>query len=210
MNLSPLNTGSMKSNTGVSMKDVGILVLGHGSSLPYNKELVESLAQMIGKNHSGPVRTAYLNMNQPDIPEGLKSFAGTNVKKIVALAALLGPRGSHPPGYPPGDGRGSAKAQRHFEDMGRRGGGHLCRAPGRGRMHCDTGMQAGGRSSKVAVLDTIHGGAAIARKMVESGLEAEAFEVYHHTPSLAGFDLVVAPVHLAPNNPATSQARDGK
>jgi sirohydrochlorin cobaltochelatase len=43
------------------MKDVGILVLGHGSSLPFNKELVESLAQMIGKNNSsGPVRTAYL------------------------------------------------------------------------------------------------------------------------------------------------------
>nr|HRD17388.1 CbiX/SirB N-terminal domain-containing protein [Methanothrix soehngenii] len=67
------------------MKDVGILVLGHGSSLPFNKELVESLAQMIGKNNSsGPVRTAYLNMNQPDIPTGLKSFQGTGVKKIIA------------------------------------------------------------------------------------------------------------------------------
>ncbi len=71
------------------MKDVGILVLGHGSSLPYNRELVESLAQMISKNHSGPVRTAYLNMNQPDIPEGLESFAGTRVKKIVALPLFL-------------------------------------------------------------------------------------------------------------------------
>jgi sirohydrochlorin cobaltochelatase len=89
MNLSHLNTGLIKSNTGVSMKDVGILVLGHGSTLPYNKELVESLAQMIGKNHTGPVRTAYLNMNQPDIKAGLKSFAGTNVKKIVALPLFL-------------------------------------------------------------------------------------------------------------------------
>ena len=72
------------------MKDVGILVLGHGSSLPFNKELVESLAQMIGKNNSsGPVRTAYLNMNQPDIPTGLKSFQGTGVKKIVALPLFL-------------------------------------------------------------------------------------------------------------------------
>ena len=89
MNLSHLNTGSMKSNTGVSMKDVGILVLGHGSTLPYNKELVESLAQMIGKNHTGPVRTAYLNMNHPNIHEGLKSFEGTNVNKIVALPLFL-------------------------------------------------------------------------------------------------------------------------
>ena len=28
-------------------------------------------------------------MNQPDIQEGLKSFAGTNVKKIVALPLFL-------------------------------------------------------------------------------------------------------------------------
>jgi sirohydrochlorin cobalto/nickelchelatase len=89
MNQSPFNTRYMKSNTGVSMKDVGILVLGHGSSLPYNRELVESLAQMISKDISGPVRTAYLNMNHPDIQEGLKSFAGTNVKKIVALPLFL-------------------------------------------------------------------------------------------------------------------------
>ena len=77
-------------------------------------------------------------------------------------------------------------------------------------MHCDTGMQAGERGSKVAVLDTIHGGAIIARRMVESGLQAEAFEVYHHTPNLAGFDLVVAPVHLAPDNPALALARKAK
>ena len=73
-------------------------------------------------------------------------------------------------------------------------------------MHCDTGLQASNRGSKVAVLDTIHGGAIIARRMVESGLLAEAFEVYHHTPDLAGFDLVVAPVHLTPDNPALARA----
>ena len=71
------------------MNDVGILVLGHGSSLPYNRELVESLAKMISKNHSGPVRTAYLNMNHPDLKEGLASFVGTDVEKIVALPLFL-------------------------------------------------------------------------------------------------------------------------
>jgi sirohydrochlorin cobaltochelatase len=89
MNLSSLNTRRIKSNTGVSMKDIGLLILGHGSSLPYNRELVESLAQLVSKTHSGPVRTAYLNMNKPDIPEGLQSFAGTNVSKIVALPLFL-------------------------------------------------------------------------------------------------------------------------
>jgi len=71
------------------MKDVGILVLGHGSSLPYNRELVEALAQMISKSHPGPVKTAYLNMNKPHIPEGLESFSGLKVSKIVALPLFL-------------------------------------------------------------------------------------------------------------------------
>jgi sirohydrochlorin ferrochelatase len=71
------------------MNDVGILVLGHGSTLPYNRELVEKFAEMIGKKHSGPVKTAYLNMDKPNIAEGLKSFSGTDVKKIVALPIFL-------------------------------------------------------------------------------------------------------------------------
>jgi UDP-N-acetylmuramyl pentapeptide synthase len=46
--------------------------------------------------------------------------------------------------------------------------------------------------------------------MVESGLQAEAFEVYHHIPDLTDFDLVAAPVHLTPGNTALSQARKAK
>ncbi len=57
------------------------------------------------------------------------------------------------------------------------------------------------------MLDTIHGAPTIACKMVESGIEAEALEVYHHAPSIASFDLVVAPVHLSPSNPVLVEAR---
>src|SRR5512136_177041 len=88
-NLSSVNTRLKKGNNGVFMKDVGILVLGHGSSLPYNRELVESLAQLIQRKHSGPVRTAYLNMNGPNIPEGLRSFLDTGVRKIIGLPLFL-------------------------------------------------------------------------------------------------------------------------
>ena len=70
-------------------EDTGILVLGHGSTLPYNKDLVEALAAMIGKSHPGPVRTAYLNANEPHIPDGLNSFADTSVSRIVALPLFL-------------------------------------------------------------------------------------------------------------------------
>jgi sirohydrochlorin cobalto/nickelchelatase len=69
--------------------DTGILVLGHGSRLQYNRELIESVASMIREVHPGPVRTAYLNMNDPCISAGLGSFSGTGVKKIVALPVFL-------------------------------------------------------------------------------------------------------------------------
>ena len=74
-------------------------------------------------------------------------------------------------------------------------------------MHCGTGDKAGRRVSRVAVLDTIHGAEIIARRMVDCGIQAEPLEVYHHTASLEGFELVVAPVHLIPTNPHLSQAR---
>jgi UDP-N-acetylmuramyl pentapeptide synthase len=74
-------------------------------------------------------------------------------------------------------------------------------------MHSDPGLQACRGSSKVAVLDTIHGASTIAERMAKMGIMADAFEVYHNSPSLADFDLVVAPVHLSPNNPALEEAR---
>jgi UDP-N-acetylmuramyl pentapeptide synthase len=74
-------------------------------------------------------------------------------------------------------------------------------------MHRNFGLPAGGGSLKVGVLDTIHGASAIAERMVQSGIEAQALEVYHHSPSIAGFNLIVAPVHLWPGNPALLSAR---
>jgi UDP-N-acetylmuramyl pentapeptide synthase len=74
-------------------------------------------------------------------------------------------------------------------------------------MHRKFGLQAGGGSFKVGVLDTIHGASAIADRMVQSGIEAQALEVYHHSPSIAGFNLIVAPVHLWPGNTVLLSAR---
>ncbi len=70
--------------------NIGILVLGHGSSLPYNKEVVSAVAGMIAKNNGNAVvKTAFLNIDTPTLQEGLKSFEGTGVKKIVALPCFL-------------------------------------------------------------------------------------------------------------------------
>ncbi len=74
-------------------------------------------------------------------------------------------------------------------------------------MHRYSCLQACRGSAKVAVLDTIHGAEVIARKMADLGTNAQAFEVYHSTPCLENFDLVVSPVHLGPANRAISDAR---
>ncbi len=70
--------------------NIGVLVLGHGSSLPYNKEVVCAVADMIAKNNENMVvKTAFLNVNNPTLQEGLKSFEGTGVNRIVALPCFL-------------------------------------------------------------------------------------------------------------------------
>ncbi len=69
--------------------NTGILVLGHGSTLPYNKELVETLSGMIADKGDVIVRTAFLNMNEPALKKGLESFTGTGVDRIVALPIFL-------------------------------------------------------------------------------------------------------------------------
>ena len=72
--------------------NIGVLVLGHGSSLPYNKEVVSAIAEMIGKSDKNMVvKTAFLNLDTPTLHEGLKSFEGTGVERIVALPCFLAP-----------------------------------------------------------------------------------------------------------------------
>lgn len=73
----------------------GLLVVGHGSSLPYNKELIEEIAARIGKKMPNAItRVGFMNINKPSIQDGLDSFKGTGVKKIVVFPLFLA-RGVH-------------------------------------------------------------------------------------------------------------------
>ena len=72
----------------------GLLVVGHGSSMPYNKELIEDIAARMAKKTEAVVRVGFMNMNQPTIKDGLDGFDGTGVKKIVVFPLFLA-RGVH-------------------------------------------------------------------------------------------------------------------
>lgn len=69
---------------------IGILALGHGSKLPYNKEVVTGVADLIAKKYNNAeVRTGFMNMNSPSMDEGLRAFEGTGVTTIVAVPIFL-------------------------------------------------------------------------------------------------------------------------
>lgn len=71
-------------------RKIGILALGHGSKLPYNKDVVTGVADIIAKKYGNVVvRTGFMNMNSPTMKEGLDSFKGTGVTTIVAVPIFL-------------------------------------------------------------------------------------------------------------------------
>jgi len=69
---------------------IGILALGHGSKLPYNKDVVNGIAELIAKKYKDVVvKTGFMNMNKPTIKEGLESFKGTGVTTIISCPIFL-------------------------------------------------------------------------------------------------------------------------
>ncbi|MCD1295978.1 sirohydrochlorin nickelochelatase [Methanocella sp. CWC-04] len=68
----------------------GLLVVGHGSSMPYNKELIEDIAGRLSKKIPNAVtRVGFMNINKPSIKDGIDSFKDTGVKKIVVFPLFL-------------------------------------------------------------------------------------------------------------------------
>ncbi|HEY3273213.1 MAG TPA: sirohydrochlorin nickelochelatase [Methanocella sp.] len=73
----------------------GLLVVGHGSSMPYNKQLIEEIAAKIAQRMPGAVaRTGFMNINRPTIKDGIESFKGTGVRRIIVFPLFLA-RGVH-------------------------------------------------------------------------------------------------------------------
>ena len=64
--------------------------MGHGSSLPHNKEVITKVANMIAEKYPDTVvRIGFMNMNNPTMDEGLEAFANTGVSSIIAVPLFL-------------------------------------------------------------------------------------------------------------------------
>jgi sirohydrochlorin cobaltochelatase len=68
----------------------GLLLVGHGSSMPYNQELVEKTADMIRNNYPDyVVKTGFMNINKPSIKESLNEFQHEPIDKLVVVPLFL-------------------------------------------------------------------------------------------------------------------------
>jgi sirohydrochlorin ferrochelatase len=72
----------------------GLLLIGHGSRLPYNKELVEETARQMAKMSEYVIRCAYMEKSTPTITEALTEFRKDDIDLLVAVPLFLA-RGVH-------------------------------------------------------------------------------------------------------------------
>ncbi len=72
-----------------SKTKIGVLLVGHGSRLPYGKDVVSQIADMYRENGEFIVEVGFMNMSKPSIPEAINSLAENGAEKIVVTPVFL-------------------------------------------------------------------------------------------------------------------------
>jgi sirohydrochlorin cobaltochelatase len=72
-----------------SKTKIGVLLVGHGSRLPYGKDVVNQIADTYRENEDFLVEVGFMNMSKPSIPEAINSLAESGVEKIVVIPIFL-------------------------------------------------------------------------------------------------------------------------
>lgn len=68
---------------------IGILLIGHGSSLPYGRKVVFELAEMYEENSDFPVEVGFMNIEKPTIRTAMNTLSQKGVGKIIAVPVFL-------------------------------------------------------------------------------------------------------------------------
>ncbi len=70
--------------------DTGILFVGHGSRLPYNKEVVTEVAEKYAEDHpEHPIEVGFMELTQPDIPTAFNKLKNREVKRVIVVPVFL-------------------------------------------------------------------------------------------------------------------------
>lgn len=72
-----------------SKESIGILLIGHGSSLPEGNNVIYQLTEMYKEISDYPVEVGFMNIEKPTIPTALNTLAKKGVRKIIAMPIFL-------------------------------------------------------------------------------------------------------------------------
>ncbi|BDH80207.1 MAG TPA: sirohydrochlorin nickelochelatase [Methanothermobacter sp.] len=78
----------MASNSNQQNK-IGVLLVGHGSRLPYGEKVIKELARLYKMEVEYPVAVGFMNISKPTIPEAIKRLSQKGVKKIIVTPVFL-------------------------------------------------------------------------------------------------------------------------
>ncbi|MGD0996072.1 MAG: sirohydrochlorin nickelochelatase [Candidatus Bathyarchaeia archaeon] len=74
----------------VALDKVGLILIGHGSRLPHNRENLEKLAEILRKRSEFKiVEIAFMIRNTPTIPQAIDTLAKKGVSQIVLVPVFL-------------------------------------------------------------------------------------------------------------------------
>ncbi len=66
-------------------EDVGVLLIGHGSSLPYGNKVIYKLLEYYKEDSELPVEVGFMNVEDPTIRAAINNLAKIGVNKIIAV-----------------------------------------------------------------------------------------------------------------------------
>ncbi|MEO2241827.1 MAG: sirohydrochlorin nickelochelatase [Euryarchaeota archaeon] len=69
---------------------VAVVLVGHGSRLPYNREVLEKLAEYVEEmGDFEAVEVGFMEFSEPSIPEAVKRAAESGADRIVVVPVFL-------------------------------------------------------------------------------------------------------------------------
>lgn len=72
-----------------SNEKIGVLLIGHGSSLLEGNSVLYELTEMYEKISDYPVEAGFMNIEKPTIPTALNKLSKRGVTKIIAMPIFL-------------------------------------------------------------------------------------------------------------------------
>jgi sirohydrochlorin ferrochelatase len=72
------------------MTKTGLLLIGHGSKKPYNKQLIEETAETIAQKDDGfIVKPAFMSINEPSVKDQMEAFRNEDIDMLVVVPLFL-------------------------------------------------------------------------------------------------------------------------